>query len=191
MIKKVLVLGFMIFLGGLTLVHAEDRPATLALFNPIQIFPQEDSIEYFRWDFLYGVNDNVRGLDIGLVNQTTGAQRGLQSGFVNLTKDFHGWQNGFVNINEGKEKSIGLQTGFVSYVNGDFSGLQWGTINIVKGEYHGTQVGLFNSAGDLHGLQLGFINMSERISEGVQIGLANVNEAKDPFWILPFVNGKF
>ena len=54
-------------------MHAEDRPATLALFNPIQIFPESDSIEYFRWNFLYGVNDNVRGLDIGLVNQTTGA----------------------------------------------------------------------------------------------------------------------
>jgi hypothetical protein len=191
MMKKALVLGFMIFLGGAGFVRAEEQPVQLALFNPIQIFSEEDSIQYFRWNFIYGVNADVRGLDIGLVNQTTGSQRGLQSGLVNVTQEFHGWQNGFVNSNEGSDKSIGLQTGFISYVNGDFSGLQWGTFNIVKGEYHGTQVGLFNSAGDLHGLQVGFINYADSISEGVQIGLANVNEAKDPFWILPFVNGKF
>ena len=65
-------------------------------------------------------------------------------------------------------------------------------MNITKGTLKGAQVGFYNYANDEDSaLQLGFINVAEKITSGLQIGLVNVNQAKDPFWVLPFVNGKF
>ena len=194
MMKKLVVMSLMFLLVGIGVARAEgteEHPIQLSLFNPLQLYPETTSVEYFRWNFLYGANADVRGLDIGLVNKTTGVQRGLQWGFVNsVDQDFHGWQQGLVSINEGAGESIGVSAGFISYINGDMSGVQWGSVNVTKGVFHGVQVGVVNYANDMHGLQFGFVNVAEKI-DGIMIGLVNVNKSKDPFYVLPFVNGKF
>ncbi len=122
---------------------AQEKPIQLALFNPVQIFPENTSIAGLRINLIYGKNASVTGLDWGFVNSTTGAQTGIQFGAVNLTDGgFKGWQEGLVNVTKGN--SVGLQMGAVSYHQGHFNGLQFSIVNY---------------AATLKGLQLGLINI--------------------------------
>ncbi len=124
-------------------IMAQDKPIQIALFNPVQIFPENTSITGLRLNILYGKNNNVSGLDWGFVNSTTGKQVGLQMGFVNLV------DNGF----------LGLQSGFVNLTDSRFEGLQWGFVNYHKGKVSGVQFGFINYAGSMYGLQIGLINI--------------------------------
>ena len=82
---------------------AQERPIQVALVNPIQIFPEDQSIRGLRLNILYGRNASVTGLDIGLVNHTTAPSAGLQYGLVGLAdSDFRGWQNHLVNVTKGR-----------------------------------------------------------------------------------------
>jgi hypothetical protein len=138
---------FYILLFGLiisfpALINAQEKPIQLSLFNPIQIFPESSSIAGFRFNLIYGKNANVTGLDLGLVNQTTGA---VQWGGLNLTDGgFKGWQAGFVNISKGS--SLGLQTAGVNYHLGHFNGLQFSIVNYAA-TLKGLQIGLINIIG--------------------------------------------
>ena len=58
----------------------EAKPINLSLFTPIQIFPAETSIHGFRLSLLYGVNHEMHGVDLGLVNRATGSVDGFQWG---------------------------------------------------------------------------------------------------------------
>jgi hypothetical protein len=130
-----------------TKLFAQEKPIQLALFNPVQIFPENTSIAGLRINLIYGKNASVTGLDWGFINSTTGMQTGIQFGVVNLTDGgFKGWQEGFVNVTKGN--SVGLQTGIVSHHQGHFNGLQ---------------ISVVNYAATLEGLQLGLINI---IGEG-------------------------
>jgi hypothetical protein len=44
------------------------KPIQLALFNPVQIAPEESSIIGVRLSLLYGKNANMNGLQLGLIN---------------------------------------------------------------------------------------------------------------------------
>jgi hypothetical protein len=123
-------------------VQAENRPIQLALVTPIQIFPEDYSINGVRLNLLYGRNVSVSGLDIGLVNHTTtGTFKGLQYGLVGLAdSDFLGWQDCVVNVTSGRCE--GLQYGLVNYAR-NMSGLQLGLVNYAK-NMKGLQIGLVN-----------------------------------------------
>lgn len=124
-------------------ICSQEKPIQLALFNPIQIFPENTSIAGLRINLIYGKNASVTGFDWGLVNSTTGIQKGVQWGFVNLTDGgVTGWQHGFVNVSKGN--SLGLQSGGVCYHQGHFNGLQFS---------------IFNYAATLEGIQIGLINV--------------------------------
>ena len=129
---------FVIFSGS---ASAQGSPVQLALFNPVQIVPEKESVSGFRLSLIYGKNDNMNGFDWGLVTKTTGRFTGVQWGFVGtVDKDFEGWQANFVSLTEGSFS--GLQMGFYSsshFVNG-------------------LQFGLINSAGSMKGIQLGLLN---------------------------------
>ena len=128
-------------------VFGQGKPIQLSLFNPIQIVPESESVSGLRFNLIYGKNVNVTGLDLGLVNQSTGIQNGVQWWGVNLTDGgVTGWQSVFVNVSKGN--SIGLQTGVVNHHQGHFHGLQFSVVNY---------------AATLKGLQLGIINI---IGEG-------------------------
>lgn len=149
--KKILVtvaaLFFMLPIIGSTNLFAQESPIQLALFNPVQIVPEGNSITGLRLSLLYGKNANVNGIDLGLVNVTTGNQVGLQYGVVGYNEgNFNGWQDNFVSILKGN--LTGLQTGAVTYTDGKASGIQ---------------IGIVNYASTMNGLQLGLINI---IGEG-------------------------
>lgn len=122
---------------------AETRPIQLALVTPIQIFPEDDNITGLRLNFLYGRNVFVTGLDLGLVNHTTGGvSKGYQSGLVGLSDgDFVGWQDNMVNVANGNIE--GFQSGLVNYAN--FA--------------NGVQLGVVNYAASMKGLQIGLVNI--------------------------------
>ena len=110
-------------------VQAQNQPIQVALFNPIQIFPEDNNIEGFRLNLLYGRNASVQGLDVGLVNHTT---KGL---------------------------SKGVQFGLFGMVDSDFTGLQINVVNVTKGKFEGLQFGFVNFAESIKGLQIGFVNI--------------------------------
>jgi len=125
---------------------AQDKPVQLALVNPIQIFPDHESIGGLRISLIYGKNANMTGFDWGLATSTTGTFKGVQWTFVGLVgQDFKGWQANFVGITDGA-----------------FTGLQWGFYHSA-GSMNGLQLGLINVAGSMKGIQLGLVNI---IKEG-------------------------
>lgn len=121
----------------------QNKPIQVSLFNPIQIFSEDTPIGGIRFNFLYGKNTTVSGLDFGLVNHTTaGLSKGYQFGLVGMTEaDFLGFQNNVVN-----------------YTKGGMEGFQWGVVNYA-GKANGFQLGLVNYAENMKGLQIGLINI--------------------------------
>jgi hypothetical protein len=136
----------------------------LALFNPAQVFDSERSVRGFRYSLLWGVNQDVSGLDISTVGSgTNGTVRGVQWALLlNLVEqDFRGYQ-GTLLVNRVGGDFSGFQSGFVNATMGDFGGLQLGWFgNESQGHMRGVQVGLCNVADDLKGLQLGLLNFNE------------------------------
>ena len=136
-------LSILFILGFSSVSRSQIKPVQLSLVNPIQIVPESQSINGFRFNLIYGKNANVTGFDLGLANQTTGKEVGVQWGLVNFTDGgFTGWQDSFVNITKGM--SVGLQSGGVNYHDGYFNGLQ---------------ISIVNYAATLKGLQIGLINI--------------------------------
>lgn len=175
--KKVFYIIAVLLLMGSTRIFASDtKPIQFSLFNPVQMLDENASVKGVRLSLFYGVNDNITGVDYGLIyNRVKKNVIGGQSGLVNnVGGNFGGQQSGAVNI-----------------TNGNFNGLQFGLVNLSKGGFVGVQVGvIYNYAGTMNGIQLGLINNTENLS-GLQIGLVNINGSKDPFMFLPFVNFSF
>ena len=121
---------------------AQSKPINVALFNPVQIFPEDNSITGLRINLIYGKNVSMTGLDWGLVNDVgTGGFTGLQWGIVNLS-------DGDV---------AGMQGGWVNYDKKNVEGFQYGWFN--RGDYvNGFQLGLVNYAETMKGLQIGIVN---------------------------------
>ncbi len=142
--KKISVLFAICIIGLLFSASsiAQSKPVNIALFNPVQIFPENNSIHGIRINLIYGKNVEVEGFDWGLVNSVgSGGFTGIQWGFVNVDEgNVVGWQSGAVNLNDNNVK-----------------GFQWGWFN--KGKHvSGLQLGLINMAESLYGLQIGLIN---------------------------------
>lgn len=151
---------------------AEAKPVQLALFNPVQIFPADQSIAGIRLNILYGKNADVTGIDWGLANHVTG------NGMA--------WQAGFVGIVE--QNFTGLQDNWINITKGDCTGIQWGVFNQAK-RGSGAQLGFVNMTEHMHGFQLGAVNVTDTM-EGLQIGLGNIIH-KGPHPFLPIVNWTF
>jgi hypothetical protein len=133
-------------------LQADDKIVQLALFDPIQIFPDETVIRGVRLNLIYGSNAAVHGLDIGLVNRTTEKQSvGIQTGILGLSE--HGFK--------------GFQVNAVNITNNEFIGVQFGFVNAVE-DANGLMIGVINFANRMNGLQIGIINL---INEG---GVASV-----------------
>lgn len=151
---------------------AAQSPIQIALFNPIQIVNQSKPVKGLRIDFIYGVNTTMTGLDLGLVNMSTGTGHngGVQWGFVSMVKgSFTGWQANAVSMTDGR--FVGLQSGLVSMAH-ESEGLQWSFVN---------------SSWNHSGLQLGVVNYARRTS-GFQVGLINIIKTGGQFPVFPIVN---
>ncbi len=126
-----------------SLGFAQSKPINVALFDPIQIFPESTPIAGLRINLIYGNNVSMLGLDWGLVNAVGhGGMTGVQ------------W--GAANIDDGNV--LGFQAGLVNLAKRNVEGFQYGWVNI--GEHvSGFQLGLVNYAGSMKGLQIGIINI--------------------------------
>lgn len=111
----------------------EARPFGVALFHPVQYPDRGTSVEGIRFNAFYAVNQDLTGVDFGLivpVNVVEGNFQGVQLGAVNLNR----------------RRSKGLQIGFVNRAR----------------RVQGVQFGAVNMAHTLDGLQIGLVNLKSR-----------------------------
>ncbi|MFT4901055.1 MAG: hypothetical protein ACI81V_000322 [Lentimonas sp.] len=128
-------------------------------------------------------DNQVRGVDIGFVNQQSGDSMGFTWSFLGGTVENY--------------KGV-IWGGFYTRATGDVVGWQSAMVNINDGSLTGLQSGLVNIAQDVTGVQLGLVNYTKRLN-GVQIGLANIVERNSWFQDFPeelakgfpFVNWSF
>jgi hypothetical protein len=141
--KKILTVVFllMVVLFAAVPLQAASKPIQIALFNPVQIFPEKDSIGGIRLSFIYGKNANMTGLDWGLVTRTTGNLQGIQWGWVGIVDG----------------DATGIQASLVNITKSSFTGLQYGWYNQAN-HVGGLQLGLVNNTTTMNGLQIGFLN---------------------------------
>ena len=157
-------------------VALADGPVNLALFNPVQIVKEDQSVTALRISLLYGRNVDQQGLDLSLVGRNTGDFMGVQFAAVGLVdRDFTGLQS----------------TWLAAVTNGNMQGVQWAAYTHAGMGSSGLQVGLVNTADDFSGLQFGLINMAETMRSGLQIGLVNIINNKEKMKVFPIVNWKF
>jgi hypothetical protein len=170
-----------------------DAAFQFGFFAPdLQLVDASSDVRGLRIDIVYGENNNVTGVDLGVVNSTTGDFAGF------------GWALG-ANIVEGSAKGVqwsgiysgtegefvGWQFGLVARAAGSGSaGFQSGWINLADADFKGLQLGLFNKASHARGVQLGFVNWADKL-DGLQIGLVNYAENSDLYKVLPLVNWQF
>ena len=170
-----LILGVIILSFGLITEEAlaqKSKPVQVSIINPVQLFNEDTSIKGIRLNLLYGKNESMHGLDVGLVNQVgNGGFKGMQYGFVNITD----------------AEAKGLQLGVVNFNKGNTVGLQWGGVN-TSPDMKGFQYGVVNHAGNMRGFQLGFINYAEAMDKGLQIGLLNIIREGGKFPVFPIIN---
>ena len=157
-----------------TPLFAQQNPIQLALFTPVQLVPEGQSVAVLRLNLIYAVNRSVKYVDLGFVNVTSGgASSGVQWAFVAINQgSFTGWQSAAAAVTRGP--FVGLQSGwFTSARQGE--GLQWGVVN---------------TAASWNGLQLGLVNYTQRL-HGVQVGLINIIRQGGTFPVFPLVNWSF
>jgi hypothetical protein len=116
-------------------------PIQLALVPKFQLVHEDNSIQGVRLN-IYGRNQNMAGVDLGLAHETKGDFKGVSFGLVNIV---HG---------EGR----GLQfSGLYAEATTRMAGLQVGMVNR-SNNMHGLQIGLANFADDMTGIQIGLWN---------------------------------
>jgi len=221
MVKKVLVAVLFVMVMAGVAQAAEAKFLQLAVFNPIQMVPEDQSIEGISLDLCYVLNKDVTGFSYTFlgVNGATGDVKGVEWGLGNWVEGFvHGWQSGLLNHAGGR--FVGLQGGAVNITKGNLTGLQWGLVNWLEGVLHGVQAGAVNiSKSECIGANLGIVNYAEgsfrgfqgglfnhagemhglqfglvnctKSLDGLQIGLANYNGNKKPLEFMVFVNWSF
>jgi hypothetical protein len=137
----------------------DTKPINLSLFDPVQIFDADTSIKGFRLNLIYGVNQDMTGLDIGLANHAKGNMSGVQLGLANIVgSDFKGWQTSLANVVYGS--GAGLQIGVYNYGE-SFRGMQLAAVNHTK-KFSGLAIGAVNYTDVLNGLQIGVLNFNWR-----------------------------
>ncbi len=167
---------------------AECYPLQMSLYSPVQLIPKDKTICGVRLDLIWGDNNAVQGIDIGLANGADSVQ-GIQIGGINRgprtsERDSWGLQIGLIN-GGGQTDLLGHKVGHAS-----FTGVQAAGLGNISDEVTGIQIGLFNvayivngiqisinivpsnSAGEINGLQVAPGNMTGLLY-GAQLGILN------------------
>jgi hypothetical protein len=140
------ILAAVVALPTATRAESGGSPISLGLFTPVQIVPEAKGVSGFRFSLIYGNNAFVQGLDLGLVNMTSGGLEGVQWGLVGIV---HG-------------NAVGWQGNWAANItDGSFTGLQWGIYNQAN-HVKGLQLGLVNNAVTMEGVQIGLINIIQK-----------------------------
>lgn len=178
---------------------AEWTPFQLSLVKPVQLFPEETKVEGLRLNLIYGVNKEMTGLDLGIVNEVTGTTKGVQAAYIlggNISRDLDGaqivWGFGGVNVTGGVANGLQIAgvSGGVNWAE-EFNGVQlsgiFGGINKAA-NLRGLQVALaaggINKASDMSGMQIagifGGLNFADDVG-GVQVAgmIGGINAARN------------
>ena len=177
--KKLFIITAIAFsVAGLKAQDTEPFQASLA--PNIAIYPRTTQIIGLSLNF-WGENPQ-RGLDLGVINGSTGDSEGFTWAFIaNYADSYTGVAWSLVNIS--RENFTGWQAGMVNYSEGAFTGLQSGWVNVAQ-RFHGLQAGFVNYSENLRGVQLGFVNVAMNNSW--------FNDLPDQFATgFPFVNWSF
>jgi len=167
---KKMFLGLGLFLLCCVSVHAFNTSALqISIWAPkTQLVPDYIDVSGLKLNLPYGSNQNMAGLDLGLVsiNSNTAA---LQ---VNL-------------FNRASEHFSGVQVGLVN-VAGASDGVSVSFFNSTENISRGLDVALVNTSLEHRGVQVGIVNYTEFLT-GFQIGLVNiVTKSTIPFF--PIIN---
>jgi len=106
----IFILVILFYIGGIRHANA-DAPYQISVIHPFQMINQMESIHGIRFNFVYGINRDVYGLDFGMINQVDHYQKGLQIGIVNTSLKTKGVQIGFFNKTDFLE---GVQIGLIN-----------------------------------------------------------------------------
>lgn len=157
--KKELALA--VFVIGAASLEAQESHGFQASLTPdIAIYPSTTEIRGLLLN-IWGENPQ-QGLDIGIVNGSTGDSRGFTWSFYNYADSYTGVAWGLVNYSK---------TSFVGWQGGIFFLPCF--VNVSKDNFVGFQEGIVNYAEEFQGLQLGLVNYAKYL-DGVQIGLVNI-----------------
>jgi hypothetical protein len=151
-------------------------PFQVAVFNPLQVFVEEDGVKGARVSAGYGQNADISGIDVGFVG-VSGTMTGLQ---INAGYN-------------GPENLDGLQISSLNQVGDRVRGVQLGGVISYAEEAVGLQIaGLHSRAESMTGVQIaGMVNEAEELT-GVQIGFVNCIWSKPfPFKCIPGMNFGF
>jgi hypothetical protein len=161
-LRNLLILGCFLLVPLVSRAEEQTTEFQASLFYPAQLHPADYSIDDgLRLNLIYGVNENVRGIDIGIVNKANGDAGGFELGMVN----------------EVKMNFQGVQIGLIA--------------NVTRHSCQGFQAGVYNDAEeDMRGLQLGIVNHAGSLN-GIQIGILNFNDDTKYLGFFPFINAAF
>ena len=150
--KKITAL--LVLTSGIGVVQAEEV-FQASLTPEIAIYPRTTEIRGLALN-VWGENPQI-GVNIGLINGSTGDSGGFTWGIVNYADSY-----------------TGIAWGIANYSRTSFTGWQSGWVNVSQGDFVGFQSGWFaNYAENMQGLQLAFVNYAEHL-HGVQLGFVNV-----------------
>jgi len=189
--------------------HVPVTPLQLALFSPVQLYPELSDVNGLRINLLLGRNRNVKGLDIGVADITTGAFAGVQLGAlcnINYAAASGIQVAGLWNdVNDADQciqvaglanftgrRAAGFQiSGLINMARNqevEIEALQISTINYTS-TFRGVQLGAVNLSTRVTGIQIGAVNYAQEMT-GIQIGLLNFIEKSSVFF-MPIVNAHF
>ncbi len=137
--------------------------------------PQDPDVNGVRLSILYGKNQSVRGLDLGLLSLSETANLSglsLVLGMGKVTGEMSGGAAiSLINVHTGRD--TGLNAAFINRLNVAESAVNVGFVNIADGatmvDVGGLNVSSRSTA------QLGFINVTKEIT-GFQFGFVNIAE---------------
>lgn len=166
----------------------ERRMLQLSLCPPLQLAPATADVRGLRLGII-SVNNDVSGIDLGLVNWTSGDEIAFQWGFINKTTGhFSGIQWGMINmVNTG---FVGWQSGMLNLTSGTSVGFFNGAGNMNWDSGVGFQLGFFNYSKSFTGLQFGLLNISHEMT-GLQIGVLNIITSNPNVPVFPIINASF
>ncbi len=153
----------------------------LSITEDIQLFSSSTDIYGMRLTLPYGVNRNVYGLDLGIINESE-AMYGVSAGFANMVRHGTGGINTALFVNS-CEKFYGFQfAGFMNRTNGkkdngDSLGFQAAIYNCQSNtSFTGIQTGIYSNrllSGDFIGMQASVLQNETRLDNffaGIQAG---------------------
>jgi hypothetical protein len=135
--------------------------------------PDDPNVNGIRLSFLQGVNESVRGLDLGLLSVSeTGTLSGLAliAGVGKVSGDMTGGAAiSLINIHDGRD--AGLNAAFINRLGSPEQAVNIGFVQIADGETL-LDIGGLNVS-ERSTVQLGFINVTDEI-KGFQFGFLNI-----------------